>query len=51
MRWYRAKISGGKYAPAMCPRWRGPLAYGHATATSIFSGFVLGMLYYGVIWT
>ena len=30
-RWKRAKMSAGTYVLASCPRWNGPLAYGHAT--------------------
>src|SRR3954471_24690582 len=37
-RWYRAKMSDGTPGPATCPRCRGPLAYGQATATRIFFG-------------
>src|SRR6266699_2861649 len=37
-RWYRAKMSDGTPGPATCPRCRGPLAYGQATATKIFCG-------------
>src|SRR5437868_5821175 len=36
-------MSGGRYAPATCPKCRGPLAYGHATATNIFSGLCSGI--------
>src|SRR5581483_11750680 len=32
-------MSDGTPNPAMCPMWRGPFAYGHATATRIFCGF------------
>jgi hypothetical protein len=38
MRWYRAKMSAGRYAPATCPMCRSLFAYGHATATRIVSG-------------
>src|SRR5215207_7412576 len=31
-------MSGGTYAPAACPKCRGPLAYGHATPTRMYSG-------------
>src|SRR3954454_16063589 len=34
-RWERAKMSDGTPKPATWPMWRGPLAYGHATATRI----------------
>ena len=36
-RWYRAKTSAGRYAPAICPMWAGPFTYGHATPTKIRS--------------
>src|SRR5919198_3779925 len=29
-------MSAGTPNPTTCPRWRGPLAYGHAGATRIF---------------
>src|SRR5438552_12343423 len=31
-------MSPGMANPTTCPRWRGPLAYGHAGATRIFRG-------------
>src|SRR5215218_9389789 len=30
-------MSGGTYAPAACPRCRGPLAYGQATPTRMYA--------------
>src|SRR5262245_22391981 len=34
-------MSDGTPKPATWPIWRGPLAYGHATATRIFCGFAV----------
>src|SRR6188508_2365476 len=38
IRMYRLKTSEGTPNPATWPRWRGPLAYGQATAERTFMG-------------
>src|SRR5690242_12477372 len=47
-RWYLANTSEGTPNPATWPMWRGPLAYGHATATRICSG--IGRHHTSVLW-
>ena len=43
IRMYRLKTSEGTPNPAMWPRWRGPFAYGQATAESTFMPLILGV--------
>jgi len=43
IRMYRLKTSEGTPNPATWPRWRGPLAYGQATAESTFMRSILGV--------